>query len=80
MGLEATHKLQIWIRKGHQTEAYLMEKEILIHPENRIRLSDINPHDGPLMLDDVAVTNSVTSAFFTLDLGTVITANPIHQA
>jgi len=51
-----------------------MEKEIPIPEGARIRLSDINPHDGPLMLDDVAITRNVTSAFFTLDLGTIITA------
>lgn len=54
-----------------------MEREILIPENQRINLSTINPHDGPLMLDDVAVTPKATMCFFTMDLGTVLTANPI---
>ena len=40
-----------------------------------IRLSQINPHDGPMMLDDVVVTETKTMCYFTQDLGTVITAH-----
>lgn len=52
-----------------------MQKELAVKDNQAIKCSDLNPHNGPMMLDDVVITAKTTMLMFTEDLGTVITAH-----